>query len=75
MPRYSFKVTNCGYDHPELIQDLPDKLAAHRQGVAMFADLARGITKDMHPDSEWQITIADESGKPVYKIRLHCESL
>jgi len=41
MPKYTFKVTNCGYDHPELIQDLPDKLASHRQGVTMFADLAR----------------------------------
>jgi hypothetical protein len=74
-PKYSFKITNGEYDHPELTNTLPDKLAAHREGLARFADLARSIAKDMQPNSEWQMEIADESGKPIYRLRLLSESL
>ena len=75
MPRYSFKITDGEYRHPEFGNTLLDKVAAYREGLAIFADLARDIAKGMQPNSEWQIEIADESGKPIYRIRLLSESL
>jgi hypothetical protein len=75
MPRYSFKITDGRYQHPELTSHLSDQHAAYREGLRTFADLARDIAVYLQPDSEWQMEIADELGKPIFKLRFSSQLL
>jgi hypothetical protein len=46
-----------------------------RCGITILADLARDIAKGMEVDSEWQMEISDELGKPIYRLKVVSESL
>ena len=41
----------------------------------MFADRARDIAGELPSNPDWQIEIADEGGKPIFRIRGLAESL
>jgi len=41
----------------------------------MFADLARLIVTELKVDPEWQLDVADEAGKPVFRLRIFAETL
>jgi hypothetical protein len=41
----------------------------------MFADLARDVTDDLENNPEWQMEVADESGKPIFRLSLLAESM
>ena len=36
----------------------------------MFADVARDIAKDLQSTPEWQIEVADDTGKLIFKINV-----
>jgi hypothetical protein len=75
MPEYRFRISNSGGQFPASTRILSDKHAAHREGLATFADLARDIAGELQPGSEWRMEIADESGKPIFKLTFASESL
>jgi hypothetical protein len=75
MPEYVFKLRSSRRQFPALTKFLSDKQAAYREGVATFADLARDIANDLQPNSEWRLEIADELGKPIFRLTVSSESL
>ena len=46
-----------------------------KQRSAYAADLAKDIVNRLTDDSEWRLDVLDESGKPVFRLRLLAESL
>jgi hypothetical protein len=41
----------------------------------MFADHARDIAGELASNPDWQIVVADERGKPIFRICVLAESL
>ena len=63
MQRYSFRVTEGKYSDSDLAVDLPDKLAARKEALA-------SVLRGMQTDTNWQLEVADQSGKQVYRLKL-----
>ncbi len=41
----------------------------------MFADMARGVAADLENNPDWQMEVADESGKTVFRLSVLAESM
>jgi hypothetical protein len=41
----------------------------------MFADMARDISERLQSAPDWQIEVADDTGKSIFRIKLTVESL
>jgi hypothetical protein len=55
--------------------DCPDADAAQMEATAMFADMARDIARDLSKNPEWQIEVADERGKPIFRLNVVAKAL
>jgi hypothetical protein len=75
MPEYVFKISTSRRQFPASAKLLSDKHAAYREGLMIFGDLARDIASELQPNSEWRMEIADELGKPIFKLTVSSESL
>jgi hypothetical protein len=53
----------------------PDDDAAQLEAAGMFADLARDIADELQSNREWKIEVADEAGKPIFRIGVLAESM
>jgi hypothetical protein len=69
-PRFSF--TQGRFSKSGLIVGLPDTHADHKKAVAMFVGLIPRYRRTRNP---WQMEVLDETGKPVFRLRLLGESL
>ena len=59
-----------------LIEDiLCDSYAARKAALGICGDMAKDIVNSLADDSEWRLDVLDESGKPVFRLRLLAESL
>jgi hypothetical protein len=75
MPRYSFTISQGGQPHPSNTFDCKDDGAAKKEAAGTFADMSRGMSKRLQLDaSDWQIEVADEAGKLIFKIKVAAES-
>jgi hypothetical protein len=52
-----------------------DTQAAHKEAVALFVDIIRDIADELATHPAWQMEVIDETGKPVFRLRLVGESL
>ena len=43
--------------------------------TSVCGDVVGGISRQLRPNSEWQMELLDESKKPLFRIRLVAESL
>ena len=76
MPRFIFQVQQGKLPGPLALEDvLSDNYAARKAALGICADLAKDIVTGLMEDSEWRLDVVDESGKPVFRIRLFAESL
>ena len=76
MPRFIFQVQQDKLPEIPAIEDtLCDSYAAQKAALGMCADLAKDIVNGLSGDSEWRLDVLDESGKPVFRLRLLAESL
>jgi len=76
MPRFRFQVQQGKLPDPFALEDvLSDYGAARKAALGIYADLARDIVTGLTDDSEWRLDVLDESGKPVFRIRLLAQSL
>ena len=76
MPRFIFQVQRGKLPGPLALEDvLSDNYAARKAALGMCADLARDIVTGLTEDSEWRLEVLDESGKPVFRLRLLAEAL
>jgi hypothetical protein len=76
MPRFLFQVQQGKLPGPFALEEvLNDNCAARKAALGICADLAKDIVNGLTDDSEWQLKVLDELGKPVFRIRLLVESL
>jgi hypothetical protein len=75
MPRYTFQTQQGERSKSSVASDWPDDAAARREATGMFADVARDVADDLEKTPGWQIEVADESGKPIFRLTLLAESL
>jgi hypothetical protein len=41
----------------------------------MFADLARDVAAGLEKNPDWQMEVADASGKPIFRLSVLAESM
>jgi hypothetical protein len=75
MPQYSFRINQGARSKPSVAADCPDDGAARREAGGMFADMARDVASDLENNPEWQMEVANESGKPIFRLRIFGEPL
>jgi hypothetical protein len=76
MPRFTFRVQQGELPDPPSIEDvLSDHYAARKAALDMCADLAKDIVRGLQEDSEWRLEVLDQSGTPVFRLRLLAEVL
>jgi hypothetical protein len=76
MPRFLFQVQQARSPGIPAIEDvLSDSFAARKVALGICADLAKDIVAGLTENSEWRLDVLDESGKPVFRLRLVAESL
>ena len=76
MPRFLFQVQQARFPGIPTVEDvLCDSFAARKAALGMCADLAKDIVAGLTEDSEWRLDVLDESGQPVFRLRLIAESL
>jgi len=64
-----------GQPQPSNTFDCKDDGAAKKEASGTFADMSRDISKRLQlNDSDWQIEVADEAGKSIFKIKVATES-
>jgi hypothetical protein len=76
MPRFIFRVQQGEFPESPSVEDvLSDNYAARKAALDMCADLAKDIVAGLTDDSEWRLEVLDESGRPVFRLRLLAEAL
>ena len=76
MPRFIFQVQQGNSPEIPAIEDvLSDNYAARKAALGMCADLAKDIVSGLTEDSEWRLDVLDESGTPIFRLRLLAEEL
>jgi hypothetical protein len=76
MPRFIFQVQPNKFPSSPAIEDiLSDGYAARKTALNMCADLAKDIVTGLTKDSEWRLDVSDESGRPIFRLRLIAEEL
>ena len=76
MPRFIFRVQHGELPESTCVEDiLSDHYAARKAALDMCADLAKDIVTGLNEDSEWRLEVLDQSGKPVFRLRLLAEAL
>jgi hypothetical protein len=71
MPRFTFRVQQGEFPDPPSIEDvLSDNYAARKAALDMCADLAKDIVTGLTEDSEWRLEVLDQSGTPVFRLRV-----
>jgi hypothetical protein len=76
MPRFLFQVQpgrRPGF--PVIEDDLGGTDEVRKMALAMFADLVKDIVAGLTEESEWRLDAMDESGNPIFRVRLIAESL
>ena len=76
MPLYFFRIRNGRYagasGHGT---ELADRDAAWKELTSVCGDMVGGICRKLQENAEWQMELLNESGKPMFRIRLVAESL
>jgi hypothetical protein len=75
MANYTFRVRQGGSYKRSVASDWPNDGAARREAEGMFADMARDVAGNLEKHPEWQMEVADESGKPIFRLSLLAESM
>jgi hypothetical protein len=76
MPRFTFRVQQGEFPDPPSIEDvLSDNCAARKAALDICADLAKDIVTGLTEDSEWRLEVLDQSGTPVFRLRVLAEVL
>jgi hypothetical protein len=76
MPRFVFQVqAGQSRELPAIEDMLNDRGAARKAALGMCADLAKDIVAGLTEDSEWSLNVLNETGQPVFRLRILAETL
>jgi hypothetical protein len=74
MAQYTFRIRHGeGRSNRGVSSDWPDDDAAQIEAAGMFADMAREIADQLQSKPEWKIEVADEAGKPIFRLSVLAE--
>ncbi len=74
MAHYTFRIRQGeGRSKRIVSSDWPDDDAAQVEAAGMFADMARDIADELQSNPEWKIEVADEAGKPIFRLSVLAE--
>lgn len=75
MPFYFFRIRNGSYSGcADQATKFPDRTAAWKEMTSVCADMAAGIARKLHENSEWHMELLDEAKDPVFRIRIVAET-
>jgi hypothetical protein len=75
MANYTFRIRQGERSKRSVASDWPNDSAARREAEGMFADMARDVAGDLEKHPNWQMEVADASGKPIFRLSLLAESI
>ena len=75
MANYTFRIRQGGRSKRSVASDWPNDGAARREAEGMFADMARDVADNLEKHPVWQIEVANESGKAIFRLSLLAESI
>jgi hypothetical protein len=76
MPRFVFQVqSGQSPELPAIEEVLTDHKAARKAALGICADLAKDIVAGLTENSEWRLDVLNETGAPVFRLRLLAETL
>lgn len=76
MPLYYFCIRNGRYSGASHHgTELADRDVAWKELTSSCGAMVGGISRKLKQNSEWQMELQDEAGKPVFRIRLVAETL
>jgi hypothetical protein len=76
MPLYFFRIRNGPYSGASGHgTELADCEAAWKELTSVCGDMVGGMCRKLQENAEWQMELLNESGKPMFRIRLVAESL
>jgi hypothetical protein len=76
MPLYFFSIRNGHYSGvSDQGTELADRDAAWKELTSVCGDMVGGISRKLKENAEWEMELLDETGKPVFRIRLIAETL
>jgi tartrate dehydratase alpha subunit/fumarate hydratase class I-like protein len=71
VPRFSIHVRQGKFSSTGAEAVFENSEAARKGALAICADLGREIFAELDPGSEWQMDVTNESGNPIFQIRLY----
>jgi hypothetical protein len=75
MPRYYFQI---GYGRYQGVStdhfSVANPNAAWQEMTLVCSDLVRSVTRDLKPNTDWQIVLLNEAKKPLFRIRITAEA-
>ena len=74
MPYYSFRMGRGNELQTGNASDCLNDDAAKNEAAGMFADMARAISERLQSSPDWQIEVADEAGKTIFRFKVAAES-
>jgi hypothetical protein len=75
MAQYTFRIRHGGQSERSVATDCHDDGAARREAGEIFVDLARDVARDFEENPAWQIEVADQSGKLIFRLSLLAEAM
>lgn len=75
MQTYSFSVKEGKFANVPVTSVLPDLAAAQKEARGLCVDLMPDVLRGNEANCNWQIEVTDQSGNPVYRLRLVAEPL
>lgn len=71
VPRFSIHVRQGKFSCTDTETVFENNEAARKGAMAICADLGREIFAELKPGSDWQMDVRNESGNPIFQIRLY----
>jgi hypothetical protein len=75
MPRFSIHLSQGKFSSVVVETAFETSEAARQELMAISADLGRDIFTRLEPGSEWQMDLKNETGKAIFRLRLHSSIL
>ncbi|WP_441237153.1 DUF6894 family protein [Bradyrhizobium sp. 930_D9_N1_4] len=75
MPLYFFRTRNGRHSGcADQATEFANRNAAWKEMTRVCADMAAGIARKLHENSEWHMELLDETKEPLFRIRIVAES-
>jgi hypothetical protein len=75
MPRYYFDVDGLPPATDAVGEELRDDEQAWHEATQFAGQLIKDIDGKLHPGQEWQLTVKDGDGNPVYVIQIKSQKV